>query len=155
MNELFGIPMDKLVVVLAVLVTVALGAVGALALRNRVLFKLGVRNVPRRRGRTALIIVGLMLGTTIIAAALTTGDTMSHTIRATSTKVLGETDEVISARGAAEDISGELGQATGTGYFDAQVVERIESALGPGLTDGVTGTIIEAVALQAPATRQT
>ena len=31
MNELFGIPMDKLVVVLAVLVTVALGAVGALA----------------------------------------------------------------------------------------------------------------------------
>ncbi|MGH2931842.1 MAG: ABC transporter permease, partial [Gaiellaceae bacterium] len=132
-----------------------LGAVGALALRNRVLFKLGVRNMPRRRGRTALIIVGLMLGTTIIAAALTTGDTMSHTIRATSTKVLGETDEVISARGAAEDISGDLGQATGTGYFDAQVVERIESALAPGLTDGVTGAIIEEVALQAPATRQT
>ena len=71
---------------------------------------------------------------------------MSHTIRATSTKVLGETDEVISARGAAEDISGELGQATGTGYFDAQVVGRIESALGPGLTDGVTGAIIEEVA---------
>ena len=44
-------------------------------------FKLGVRNVGRRRGRTALIVVGLMLGTTIIATALTTGDTMSHTIR--------------------------------------------------------------------------
>ena len=69
--------------------------------------------------------------------------------------MLGETDEVISARGAAEDISGDLGQATGTGYFDAQVVERIDSALGPGLTDGVTGAIIEEVALQAPATRQT
>ncbi len=155
MNELFGIPMDTLVVVLAVLVAVALGALGALAVRNRVLFKLGVRNVRRRRGRTALIVVGLMLGTTIIAAALTTGDTMSHTIRSTATKALGETDEVVSAKGAAEDISGELGQATGTGYFDAQVVERIESALGSGLTDGVTGGIIEDVALQAPVTRQT
>ena len=36
MNELFGIPMDSLVVVLTVLVALALGAVGALAVRNRV-----------------------------------------------------------------------------------------------------------------------
>ena len=156
MNELFGIPMDRLVVVLAVLRR-------RRSRSRRGTCRCGIgcssssvsATSPRRRGRTALIIVGLMLGTTIIAAALTTGDTMSHTIRATSTKVLGETDEVISARGAAEDISGELGQATGTGYFDAQVVERIESALAPGLTDGVTGAIIEEVALQAPATRQT
>ncbi len=35
-------------------------------------------------GGRALIVLGLMLGTTIIAAALTTGDTMSHTIRATA-----------------------------------------------------------------------
>ena len=53
------------------------------ALRNRILVKLAVRSVRRRRGRSALIVVGLMLGTTIIAAALTTGDTMSHTIRST------------------------------------------------------------------------
>ena len=52
-----------------------------LALRNPVLVRLGVRNFGRRRGRTALIVLGLMLGTTIIAAALVTGDTMSHTIR--------------------------------------------------------------------------
>ena len=107
---------------------IALGRLGASPCGTACCFKLGVRNVRRRRGRSALIVVGLMLGTTIIAAALATGDTMNHTIRSTATKALGETDEVVSARGAVEDIPGELGQATGTGYFDARVVERIESA---------------------------
>jgi multisubunit Na+/H+ antiporter MnhB subunit len=69
MNELFGIPMDTLLAVLAVMLTAVVGALGLLALRNRVLLKLGVRNVGRRRARSALIVVGLMLGTTIIAAA--------------------------------------------------------------------------------------
>ena len=51
-----------------------------------------------RRGRTALIVVGLMLGTTIVATALTTGDTMSHTIRGTAVRTLGQTDELVSAK---------------------------------------------------------
>ena len=89
----------------------ALGVVGVLALRNRIFLKLGVRNVGRRRGRTALIVVGLMLGTTIIAAALATGDTMSHTIRATAVDALGETDEIVAARGRVDDIPGALGGA--------------------------------------------
>src|SRR5215218_8143371 len=113
MHELFGIPMDTLLAVLAVLLAAVAGALGLLALRNRVLLKLGVRNVGRRRARSALIVVGLMLGTTIIAAALATGDTMNHTIRSTATRALGETDEVVAAKGAIEDISGELGQASG------------------------------------------
>ena len=78
MQELFGIPVETLLVVLVVALAAALGVVGVLALRHPVLVKLGVRNIGRRRGRTALIVVGLMLGTTIVATALTTGDTMSH-----------------------------------------------------------------------------
>ena len=69
-----------------------------LALRHPVLVKLGVRNIGRRRGRTALIVVGLMLGTTIVATALTTVDTMSHTIRSTGREDLGQTDEIVSAK---------------------------------------------------------
>ena len=88
MKELFGIPMDTLAVVLAVLLACIAGSLGILALRNRVLLKLGVRNLGRRRARSALIVVGLMLGTTIIATALATGDTMSHSIRATATRQL-------------------------------------------------------------------
>ena len=156
MNELFGIPLDTLLVILGVLVALAAGVLGILSLRNPVLARLGARNVPRRRARSALIVLGLMLGTTIIAAALTTGDTMSYTIRSTATQAYGETDEIVSARGAAEDVSGELGQATGTAYFDESIADRVRARLaGTDLADGVTGAIVEQGALQAPRTRRT
>ncbi len=155
MREVFGIPVDTLLVILAVAVAVALGVVAVLAVRNRILLKLAVRNVGRRRGRSALIVVGLMLGTTIIAAALTTGDTMNNTIRGTAVDALGATDETIAARGAVDDIPGALGAATGTGWLAEGTVDRVESALsGSGLVDGVTGAIVEQVAVQAPVQRQ-
>ena len=89
MNEFFGIPMGPLAVALVILVAALLGALGALALRNRIFLRLGVRNVTRRRARTALIVLGLMLGTTIISSALVTGDTMSHTIRSSAVEAPG------------------------------------------------------------------
>jgi putative ABC transport system permease protein len=156
MQELFGIPIDTLLLVLVVMLAMVVGALGLLALRHRVLLKLGVRNVGRRRGRSALIVVGLMLGTTIIAAALATGDTMNHTIRSTATRALGQTDEVVSARGAVADIPGELGAATGTGYFPQTTVEVVRRELaGSNLADGVAGAIRQDVAVQAPVQRQT
>ncbi len=155
MKELFGIPVDTLLVILAVALGVAFAVLAALAVRNGVLLKLAVRSAERRPGRSALIVVGLMLGTTIIAAALTTGDTMNNTIRSTAVKSLGSTDETVAAKGAADDIPGALGSATGTGWFDQSEVERIDSALaGSGLVDGVTGAIVEQVAVQAVAERQ-
>ena len=155
MKELFGIPTGTVLVVLAIALAAALGAVVVLAARHRVLLRLAVRNVSRRGSRTALIVVGLMLGTAIIAAALTTGDTMSHTVRSSAIEALGQTDELISARGSEADVGAELGAATGVRYFDERVVRRVDAALaGTGLTDGVTPAIIEPVALQAPARRQ-
>ena len=156
MTELFGIPVDTLLVVLAVALAVALGVVVLLALRHPVLVKLGVRNVGRRRGRTALIVVGLMLGTTIIATALTTGDTMSHTIRGTAVATLGQTDELVSAKGTEVSLGTGLGSASGIKYFDESVVERIEQELaGTSLVDGLTTAIIEQTAVQAPDQRRT
>jgi putative ABC transport system permease protein len=154
-NELFGIPIDTLLVVLAVGLAAALGTLGILALRNRILLKLAVRSATRRPGRSALIVVGLMLGTAIIAAALTTGDTMNHTVRATAVDALGATDETIAPRGAVDDIPGALGASTGTGWTDQSAVDRVEAAVeGSDLVDGVTGTIVDQVAVQAPSTRQ-
>lgn len=155
MNELFGIQMGSLLTGLLVAVAAVGAAVAFLALRGRVLVRLGIRNLRRRRARTALIVLGLMLGTTIISAALTTGDTMSHTIRMTAVKALGDTDVVVSKRGAVADIPGELGAATGTGYFDASVAGAVEDALRPtGLVDAVAPAIVEIVPVQAPRTGQ-
>ncbi|HET7177725.1 MAG TPA: hypothetical protein VFI63_03470, partial [Solirubrobacterales bacterium] len=100
MERLFGIPMGALAEALVILLAIALGILAALALRNRVFLRLGLRNLARRRARTALIVLGLMLGTTIIAAALATGDTMSRTIRSSTVTALGQVDELVSARGA-------------------------------------------------------
>src|SRR5689334_23393313 len=109
--------MGPLEIVLVFILAAALAAVGVLALRDRVFLRLGVRNVRRRPGRSALIVVGLMLGTAIIAAALATGDTISHTIRSSAVTALGQTDEVVQAKGAKVDLEVQTGGATGVRYF--------------------------------------
>ena len=154
MNELFGIPLDTLLIVCSVGLGVAFGILAVLAIRNPVLVRLGVRNVGRRRARTGLIVLGLMLGTTIVAAALVTGDTMSHTIRTTATAALGESDEVVSAKGAVDDIPGDLGDASGIRWFPETVAGEIESTLGPKLADGVVNVIVDNTALKAPRTEK-
>ena len=45
--------------------------------------------------------------------------------------------------------------ASGVGWLPAGVVGEIESAVGPDLTDGVLGAVVDNVAIQAPRTRQT
>jgi putative ABC transport system permease protein len=96
MEEFFGvISMDDLVIIMLIAVGLILLLLAVLGLRNRVLLKLGLRNIPRRRAQTALIVIGLMLSTLIIAAAFGTGDTMSYSFRALALDGLGEVDEVI------------------------------------------------------------
>lgn len=156
MQRLFGIPMGGLTVALALLTGLVLALVAALALRNRVLLRLGLRHVARRRGRAALVVVGLMLGTAIIAAALTTGDTMARTVRAAVIEALGRTDEVVAVRGAPDVISAEDAASARAPYLDERVVPAVERVMRrTGLVDGVTPAIIEPVAAQDLTSRQT
>ena len=103
MQALFGIPTNTLAVILAVAFVCALTVVGILALRNRVFLRLGIRNVGRRRSRTLLILVGLMLGSALISAALNTGDTLAHTVRSSAIRSLGNTDEIVAVNGVRSD----------------------------------------------------
>jgi putative ABC transport system permease protein len=154
MSRLFGAPVGSLAAVLAAMLMLALGAVAVLALRNRVFFRLGVRNVRRRPARTALIVAGSMLGTAIIAAALTTGDTMSHTIRSSAVTALGQTDEVVAARGIETALAAN-GAATGDRYFPQGYADRIARRIRPtGLVDGVAPVIVEPIAVLDVASRQ-
>jgi putative ABC transport system permease protein len=158
-TKLFGMPVGTLAVVLSITFVVVLGVVAILALRNPVLVRLGVRNVRRRPARSALIVVGSMLGTAIIAAALSTGDSMSQTIRSSATASLGRADEVIAARGASEfdvgAISADAARATGAQYFPQTYADRIAHAVRTsGLVAGVAPVIIEDVAVQDVTARQ-
>ena len=156
MNEFFGIPMGPFATTLVVIVAVLLGAIAVLAIRNRIFLRLGIRNFTRRRARTALIVLGLMLGTTIISSALVTGDTMSHTIRSSAVQALGNTDVLVSVKGAEVDPAVQLGSTTGIEYFSERVLQEVEYDLTrhENLIDGVAPAIIESLAVQNLATRQ-
>src|ERR671914_1887644 len=97
MNELFGIPMSTIMIVLLVLLALCLLSVAWVAWRRPVIFKLGVRNIPRRRAQTMLIVAGLMLSTLIIAAALGTGDTVNYSVTGDVYTNLGPVDELVVA----------------------------------------------------------
>ena len=156
MQRLFGVPIGDLAVGLLLVLGAVLGVVLVLAARNLVFARLALRNVGRRRGRTALIVTGLMLATTIIAAALATGDTVSHTIRGSVVSALGATDEIVAPKSAKPKNVVDFGQATGTRYFDQGVATTLQRRLrGHTLVDGIAPAIVESVAVQDLTTRQT
>ncbi len=95
MDELFGLSMNVIAAV-SVALTLAIFAILAFfAFRNPVMFKQGLRNIPRRKTQTALIVFGLMLATVIMTAAFSTGDTVASTATADIYDLLGEVDEII------------------------------------------------------------
>ncbi len=95
MDELFGVSMTIIAFVCAALTAIILMVVGYLAWRNPVMFKNGIRNIPRRRSQTALIVVGLMLSTVIITAAFSIGDTLTHSVTSSAYSTLGPVDETV------------------------------------------------------------
>ena len=97
MENLLGIPIGTVVAVVVGTFLLGVGVLTWRALGNRLLLRLALRNIPRRRAQSALIAVGLALGTVIVSTALNTGDTMSHTVRSLVAGTVGRTDEVIVA----------------------------------------------------------
>ncbi|MDQ4099820.1 MAG: FtsX-like permease family protein [Chloroflexota bacterium] len=93
MNDIFGLSMTTIMMVLLVLLSLCLLSVAWVAWRRPVLFKLGVRNIPRRRAQSILIGVGLMLSTLIMSTALGVGDTVDHSATAAVYDALGHVDE--------------------------------------------------------------
>ena len=118
--------------VLAAVFLAAMGVVAVLAARNRIMVKLGLRNIPRRKGQTVLIVVGVMLSTVIASAALGTGDTISFSIRKATLDGLRAIDEVvIYARADAEDSFG-----TGS-YIPYERFERMRLEVADLPIDGL------------------
>ncbi|MBI2765135.1 MAG: FtsX-like permease family protein [Chloroflexi bacterium] len=96
MNELFGLSMTYIAAGTVIATAIILLFVALIAVRNPVMFKMGLRNIPRRKAQTALIIVGLMLSTLIISAAFGTGDTLTNSITSEVYDMAGNADELIS-----------------------------------------------------------
>jgi putative ABC transport system permease protein len=59
------------------LLAVVLGISGLLAATHRLTFRIAMRNVRRGGSRTVLVLLGLLVGTTIISGSLVVGDTVN------------------------------------------------------------------------------
>jgi putative ABC transport system permease protein len=99
---------------LVVLATLVLAAL------NRLAFRIGMRNVRRARGRTILLILGLLIGTTIISGSLVINDTVAQVNVHFVEQTYGYTDEGIYNQTA----------SGGFQYFPYSVYTNISNALG-------------------------
>ena len=81
MTHLFGIPIDRLTTILLVATLIIIGLVALLAISNVLFFKIGIRNIPRRRTQMLLIIFALMLSTTLLSSVLATGDVITTAVQ--------------------------------------------------------------------------
>lgn len=78
------------------LVILAVALVGLiLALRHRLAFRIGIRNFHRARGRTVLLILGLLVATTIVSGSLVVGDTINELEVHYTVLGVGYNDEVV------------------------------------------------------------
>ena len=144
MNEIFGVSMTSIMIVLLVLLGICLLTVAWVGLRRRVIFKMGIRNIPRRKAQTILIVIGLMLSTLIIAAALGTGDTIDHSVTAATYEGLGLADELVVFT-RSEDREGNFANAVDE-LIPQDLVAAIETEFADSnLIDGVMPVLIQRV----------
>jgi putative ABC transport system permease protein len=138
MDELFGIPVQQLTRVLLGVFAAGALILAALAARDRTSFRMAVRNIPRRRAQSALIVVGLMLATALFSAAFTTGDTLTNSLRTQALEYIGRVDVVVMAEqpgsaqpgaAAAFGAGGPAAPEARERYFDGDLVGKIRERL--------------------------
>jgi putative ABC transport system permease protein len=107
MKELFGLSMDTIMLALVAMLAVAIACVVFIFITNRMMFKMGLRNLRRRGLQTGLVVVGLMLATLITTAAFTTGDTVDFSIARSGYESLQRTDLVLNFTGTDTPVQNE------------------------------------------------
>lgn len=149
MDTIFGIPADLLMWTLLFLLGLITIGIIYTALRFPLPFRLGMRNLRRRKSQTLLIVSGLALSTVIITSALGIGDTIDYSVKSEVYDSLGQIDEIItSTREEAAPAAGfgQSGPAT-TGDtvapFSATVADELAGMVGDDAIDGVAPAIIQ------------
>ena len=132
MTNIFGIPIDTLTNYLLGATIGIIAIVALLALGNLIFFKIGVRNIPRRRTQMWLIIFALMLSTTLISSVLATGDVITNTVQGVAVYNLGNVDETVSGG------HGTLGFFSDGAYYHLLGLQKIDpdiSAISAALVE--------------------
>src|SRR5215207_2583527 len=137
MDTLFGIPTNQLTLVLLGVFADGALILASLALRDRTSFRMAVRNIPRRKAQSALIVAGLMLATVLFSAAFTTGDTLTNSLRVQALENIGRVDVVVRAEQPESGSAIAFGPGAGVAqapearerYFDAKLADEVRDRL--------------------------
>lgn len=142
METVFGLSMDVIMITMLVISVIVLAVLGYFAFRNPLLLRLALRNVPRRRAQTVLIVFGLMLATLLITAAFGTGDTMSYSLRRAFTAGLGGTDVTIERVNPIDFNNGPPDFNRPRPTFDQAVLDTLKAQVGvDNRIDGWSGEL--------------
>jgi putative ABC transport system permease protein len=161
MDTLFGIPTNQLTLVLLGVFAAGALILAFLALRDRTSFRMAVRNIPRRKAQSALIVAGLMLATVLFSAAFTTGDTLTNSLRVQALENIGRVDVVVRAGQPESGSAVAFGPGAGVAqapearerYFDAKLADEVRDRLADEeIVAGVAPLAKESVPVTAPKT---
>lgn len=132
MTDLFGIPLATLTTILLIITIVILVGVIGLALSNLIFFKIGARNIRRRRSQMLLIVFALMLSTTLLTSVLATGNVITATVSTVAVDNLGNIDETV------EGGSGNIGRFDDWIYYHVHARAQHDPDIA-----GVAGALVE------------
>ncbi|UCE37476.1 MAG: FtsX-like permease family protein [Thermoplasmata archaeon] len=127
-------------VLLTVIFAVVLTAILLSGARNRITFKMGMRNIWRRKVNTVIILSGLMVGTIIISSSFVVRDTMNEFVTDSVYDTYYMDDVVLVGKA----VNGE------EVYFNQEVMDDVEAVCGKN-ADGGRGYIKDEVSLSHPA----
>src|SRR5687768_841452 len=150
MDSLFGISMTTIMWTLVLIFGMCVASVGGIWMGNRIMFRMGLRNIPRRGTQTGLVVVGLMLSTLIITAAFSTGDSLDYSITSSAYDSLQRNDLVLDFDG---DAGGPRAIASQR-YVDQRLVPDLEAAFaGDTDVEGFLPYLFERAPVLNPRTR--
>lgn len=148
MDTIFGIPADTLLVALFGLLGLIFLGIVYTALRYPLPFRLGLRNLPRRKSQTLLIVAGLALSTLIITSALGVGDTVDYSVKVEVYDELGAIDAQLGASAVTAGSSFSFSAApsnetASSGPFDQAVATRVAALVDGTTIDGVAPVLVQ------------
>ncbi len=149
METLFGIPANTLLSALLIALAIIFAIVAYSAVRYPLPFRLGIRNLTRRKSQTLLIVSGLALSTVIITSALGIGDTINYSVSSGVYETLGGIDMEVST--VRQEATAAIGFGNGgpndTGdsaeWFSQSIADDIAATVGGVTLDASVAAIIQ------------
>ena len=134
MNNIFGADINDIALGVGIAVAVVMAVLVFFTLRRPLVVKMGLRNIPRRRAQTVLIVFGLTLATIIVAMSFVTGDTLAISVREAALDNQRRIDHAIRVADDAETAPGANRQVA-----DQVIDDLRQQFAGDPRVDGVFG----------------